>query len=156
MDVAELTDRERAGLRGRRIGFVFQSFHLLGHRSVLENVMMADVYRRQSRHGRRERAMTALEKVGLTHRSDFMPTRLSGGEQQRVAVARALLGTPSVLLCDEPTGNLDSKTSSRILDLFEELHDEGLTIAMITHEPDIAQRAEKRIHMSDGHLQEAS
>lgn len=155
MDVSKLTDRERAGLRGRRIGFVFQSFHLLGHRSVLENVMMAEVYRHQSRHERRARATTALEKVGLGHRADFMPTRLSGGEQQRVAVARALLGAPSVLLCDEPTGNLDSKTSNMILDLFSELHKEGFTIAMITHDPDIAQRAERRIHISDGHLQEA-
>jgi len=156
MDVSTLTDRERAGLRGRRIGFVFQSFHLLGHRSVLENVMMAEVYRHQSRHERRTRATTALEKVGLGHRPDFMPTRLSGGEQQRVAVARALLGAPSVLLCDEPTGNLDSKTSDMILDLFAELHEEGYTIAMITHDSDIAQRAERRIHITDGHLQEAS
>jgi len=156
MDVSMLTDRERAGLRGRRIGFVFQSFHLLGHRSVLENVMMAEVYRHQSRHERRDRAMAALDRVGLTHRSEFMPTRLSGGEQQRVAVARALLGAPSVLLCDEPTGNLDSKTSDKILDLFAELHSEGFTIAMITHDPGIAQRAERRVHISDGHLREAS
>jgi len=154
MDVSTLTDRERAGLRGRRIGFVFQSFHLLAHRSVLENVMMAEVYRNQSRHKRRDRATAALDRVGLAHRSSFAPTHLSGGEQQRVAVARALLGSPSLLLCDEPTGNLDSRTSDKILDLFAELHSEGFTIAMITHDSGIAKRAERRIYITDGHLRE--
>lgn len=156
VDVTELTDRERAGLRSRRIGFVFQSFHLLGHRSVVENVMLAEVYRHQSRTGRRERAMTALERVGLTHRAGFMPTRLSGGEQQRVAIARALLGSPSVLLSDEPTGNLDSKTSEKILDLFGDLHGQGFTIVMITHEAHVASRADRRIHIRDGRLEETT
>jgi len=155
VDVTALSDRERAGLRSRRIGFVFQSFHLMGHRSVVENVMLAEVYRRQSRRGRRERAMTALERVGLTNRAEFMPTRLSGGEQQRVAIARALLGSPSLLLSDEPTGNLDSKTSEKILDLFADLHEQGFTIVMITHESHVAQRADRRIHIRDGRLEEA-
>lgn len=156
VDVTELTDRERAGLRSRRIGFVFQSFHLLSHRSVVENVMLAEVYRHQPRTGRRERAMAALDRVGLTHRAGFMPTRLSGGEQQRVAIARALLGSPSVLLSDEPTGNLDSKTSDKILDLFADLHDQGFTIVMITHESHVAARADRRIHIRDGRLEETT
>jgi len=156
VDVADLNDRERAGLRSRRIGFIFQSFHLLRHRSVLENVMMAEVYRHQSRRGRSERAMAALERVELTHRAGFLPTRLSGGEQQRVAIARALLGSPGLLLSDEPTGNLDSTTSGRILDLLDGLHDEGLTIVMITHDPEIAKRARRRVHIRDGRLEEAS
>ncbi len=113
IDTASLSDEERAGLRSRRIGFVFQSYHLLSHRSVLENVMLAEVYREQDINGRRERALTALNRVGLSHRVDFMPTKLSGGEKQRVAIARALVGSPSVLLCDEPTGNLDSKSGAR-------------------------------------------
>ncbi len=156
VDVADLNDRERAGLRSRRIGFIFQSFHLLRHRSVLENVMMAEVYRHQSRRGRSERAMAALDRVELTHRADFLPTRLSGGEQQRVAIARALLGSPGLLLSDEPTGNLDSTTSGRILDLLDGLHDEGLTIVMITHDSEVAKRARRRVHIRDGRLEEAS
>jgi len=155
VDVTALSDRERAGLRSRRIGFVFQSFHLMGHRSVVENVMLAEVYRQQSRRGRRDRAMSALDRVGLTHRAEFMPTRLSGGEQQRVAIARALLGSPSLLLSDEPTGNLDSKTSEKILDLFADLHEQRFTIVMITHESHVAQRADRRIHIRDGRLEEA-
>ena len=118
IDTASLSDEERAGLRSRRIGFVFQSYHLLSHRSVLENVMLAEVYREQDINGRRERALGALNRVGLSHRVDFMPTKLSGGEKQRVAIARALVGSPSVLLCDEPTGNLDSKSGAEILNLF--------------------------------------
>ena len=115
IDTAKLTDDERAGLRSQRIGFVFQSFHLLPYRTVLENVMLAEVYRHQSSEGREVRARAALERVGLSHRVDFMPAKLSGGEQQRVAIARALVGSPSLLLCDEPTGNLDSKTSADLL-----------------------------------------
>ncbi len=154
IDVSDLTDRERTGLRSRRIGFVFQSFHLLRYRTVLENVMMAEVYRRHSRGGRKERALAALDRVGLTPRSDFLPMHLSGGEQQRVAIARALLGSPGLLLADEPTGNLDSATSARILDLFDGLHGEGLTIVMITHDPEVARRAHRRIHLRDGRLEE--
>jgi macrolide transport system ATP-binding/permease protein len=131
IDVARLTDSERAGLRSQRIGFVFQSFHLLPYRTVLENVMLAEVYRKQSSRGRRVRALDALERVGLSHRADFLPAKLSGGEKQRVAIARALVGSPSLLLCDEPTGNLDSKTSANLLDLFESLNQEGLTLVVV-------------------------
>jgi len=154
IDTAALSDEERAGLRGRRIGFVFQSYHLLPHRSVLENVMLAEVYREQDPQGRRERALAALERVGLSHRVDFMPTRLSGGEKQRVAIARALVGSPSVLLCDEPTGNLDSKSGVEILDLFEKLNEQGLTLIVVTHDETIAERARRRVHIIDGRLTE--
>ena len=154
IDVSGLDDRARAGLRSRRIGFIFQSFHLLGHRSVLENVMLAEVYRRQSRVGRRERAMDALERVGMTHRAEFTPTHLSGGERQRVAVARALLGSPSVLLADEPTGNLDTHTTDSLLNLLANLHRDGLTLILITHDRDIAARAQRRFHIVDGSLTE--
>lgn len=154
IDTATLSDKERAGLRSRRIGFVFQSFHLLHHRSVLENVMLAEVYRKQSRRGRRERALTAIEKVGLSHRADFLPTKLSGGEKQRVAIARALVGSPSLLLCDEPTGNLDSKASANLLDLFEALHQQGLTLVVVTHNEAVARRAARRVHIIDGRLTE--
>ncbi len=151
-DTALLNDRERAGLRSRRIGFVFQSFHLLPHRSVLENVMLAEVYRKQSHRGRRRRAMAALEQVGLSQRIDFLPTKLSGGEQQRVAIARALVGSPSLLLCDEPTGNLDSKSGAELLDLFEELNQQGLTLVVVTHDESVTERASRRVHIIDGAL----
>src|SRR5512134_3933832 len=150
IDTAALSDEERAGLRSRRIGFVFQSYHLLAHRSVLENVMLAEVYREQDPTGRRERALAALERVGLSHRVDFMPTKLSGGEKQRVAIARALVGAPSVLLCDEPTGNLDSKSGAEILDLFEKLNEQGLTVIVVTHDENVARRARRRVHIIDG------
>jgi macrolide transport system ATP-binding/permease protein len=152
VDVDTLTDRQRAGLRSRGIGFVFQSFHLMGHRSVIENVMLAEVYRKSTSRGRRDRAGAALEQVGLGHRMEFMPTKLSGGERQRVAIARAVMGAPSVLLCDEPTGNLDSTTTDSILDLFDGLNAQGLTVIMITHEPDVAQRAQRQVRMVDGRL----
>jgi len=152
IDTAKLSDKERAGLRSRRIGFVFQSFHLLPYRSVLENVMLAEVYRKQSHRGRRERALAALERVGLSHRVDFLPTKLSGGERQRVAIARALVGSPSLLLCDEPTGNLDSKSSASLLDLFETLNRQGLTLVIVTHDENVANRAGRRVHIIDGSL----
>jgi len=152
-DVAALTDRERAGLRSRGIGFVFQTFHLLSHRPVVDNVRLAEVYRRQSRTGRTDRAMAALETVGLEHRASFLPTRLSGGEKQRVAIARALMATPRLLLCDEPTGNLDSANTEAILDVLAELNaEQGLTIVMITHEHDVAERAGRQVHIIDGQL----
>jgi macrolide transport system ATP-binding/permease protein len=154
IDTAALSDEERAGLRGRRIGFVFQSYHLLPHRSVLENVMLAEVYREQGQDGRRERARAALQRVGLGHRVDFMPTKLSGGEKQRVAIARALVGAPSLLLCDEPTGNLDSKSGAEILDLFEKLNAQGLTLIVVTHDESVAKRARRRVHIIDGVLAE--
>ncbi len=152
IDIASLTDGERAGVRSARIGFVFQSFHLLAHRSNVENVMLAEIYRPDSRKQRRERAVTALEMVGLGHRLDAFPTTLSGGERQRVAVARALVGKPSLLLADEPTGNLDSKTSAQILDLFDDLHSQGLTLAIITHDDDVSERAQRRVQIKDGVL----
>jgi macrolide transport system ATP-binding/permease protein len=150
IDTAKLTDKQRAGLRSQRVGFVFQSFHLLPYRTVLENVMMAEVYRKQSHIGRRARALAAIERVGLSHRTDFLPMKLSGGEKQRVAIARALIGSPSLLLCDEPTGNLDSKSSAAILNLFEKLNKDGLTVVVVTHNEDIANRATRRVHLVDG------
>jgi macrolide transport system ATP-binding/permease protein len=119
---------------------------------VIENVMLAEVYRNEVSTGRRERAAAALAKVGLSHRSEFLPTRLSGGERQRVAIARALTNSPRLLLCDEPTGNLDSATTDSILDLFGSLNAEGVTIIMITHEQHVAKRASRQLHIIDGRL----
>jgi macrolide transport system ATP-binding/permease protein len=156
IDTTKLTDNERAGLRSQRIGFVFQSFHLLPYRTVLENVMLAEVYRHQSASGRRERALAAIKRVGLSHRADFLPMKLSGGEKQRVAIARALVGSPSLLLCDEPTGNLDSANSAAILDFFAELNRDGLTLAIVTHDPNVANRASRRVRIIDGKLTDHS
>jgi ABC-type lipoprotein export system ATPase subunit len=156
IDTAVLSDSERAGERGRRIGFVFQSFHLLSHRSVEENVMLGEIYRGESRSGRFERAVAALRQVGLGHRIGFLPTRLSGGERQRVAIARAIVGTPSLLLCDEPTGNLDSENTASVLDLFDELGRRGLTILVITHDSTVADRAGRVVRMLDGNLSEVA
>lgn len=150
IDTARLTDTQRAGLRSQRIGFVFQSFHLLPYRTVVENVMLAEVYRKQRHSGRRVRALAALERVGLSHRRDFSPMQLSGGERQRVAIARALVGSPSLLLCDEPTGNLDSKSSAALLDLLEKLNQDGLTLVIVTHDEKVAKRATRRVHVVDG------
>jgi ABC-type lipoprotein export system ATPase subunit len=152
VDVSELSDRQRAGLRSRHIGFIFQSFHLLAHRSVLENVMLAEAYGRKPRAGREERARAALASVGLEARTDFLPTRLSGGECQRVAIARALISGPQLLLCDEPTGNLDSVATKGILELLGGLHERGLTIIMITHDNGVAERAQQRVRIADGQL----
>ncbi len=156
IDAASLSDEQRASLRARRIGFVFQTFHLLGHHSALENVMLADVYAGGDRVGRKDRAVAALERVGMGHRRDFKPTKLSGGEQQRVAIARALFGSPSLLLCDEPTGNLDSVNTEAVLSLFHELGDDGLTLIVITHEDDVAKHARREVRMVDGHLTEVA
>lgn len=162
IDVESLSDKERAGLRSQRIGFVFQSFRLLPYRTLLENVMLADVYRhrgtglspfyKDSTRDRRAEALAAIDRVGLSHRAEFLPTQLSGGEQQRAAIARALLGSPSMLLCDEPTGNLDTKTSAMLLDLLEKLNDEGLTIVVVTHDENVAERASRRVQIIDGKL----
>jgi ABC-type lipoprotein export system ATPase subunit len=156
IEAARLSDEERAAVRARRIGFVFQTFHLLGHRTALENVMLAEVYSGGERVGRRERAIAALERVGMGHRCDFLPTKLSGGEQQRVAIARALLASPKLLLCDEPTGNLDSANTEALLALFEELGRDGLTLVVITHEEDVAAHAKRIVRMVDGHLTEVT
>jgi macrolide transport system ATP-binding/permease protein len=150
---ASLSDIERAGLR-RRIGFVFQAFHLMPYRSVLENVMLAEVYGGQPAAGRRARALAAIEGVGLAHRADFPPNKLSGGERQRVAIARALLGSPALLLCDEPTGNLDSKSAASLLDLLEDLNRQGLTIIVVTHDEAVALRARRQVEILDGRLSE--
>jgi len=152
IDTAKLTDKQRAGLRSQRIGFVFQAFHLMPYRTVLENVMLAEVYHKKRQIGRRDRALAAIDRVGLSHRADFLPVKLSGGEKQRVAIARALVGAPSVLLCDEPTGNLDSKSSDAILDLCEKLNRDGLTLVVVTHNEDVANRATRRVHIVDGCL----
>ncbi|MEV4108677.1 ABC transporter ATP-binding protein [Nonomuraea sp. NPDC049695] len=153
-ETTTLRDGARTRLRGDRIGFVFQAFHLLSHRSVVENVMLAEIYRKQRRGGRRERALAALERVGLGHRTGFLPDRLSGGERQRTAIARALMGEPSLLLCDEPTGNLDSRNTEAVLDLFDELRGQGLTIVVITHEHEVSERAGRRVRITDGLLVE--
>ncbi len=153
-DVLAQSDSERAATRARRIGFVFQSFHLMPHRNVLENVMLAGVYSRMPRGERIERAESVLQRVGMTHRASFVPTQLSGGERQRVAIARALLTHPRLLLCDEPTGNLDSRNTATILDLFDELAADGLTLIVITHDELVSRRARRRLVMVDGMLSE--
>ena len=154
VDVAQLDDLGRAGLRGRTIGFVFQAFHLLPHRSVVENVMLAELYVGAPRQGRQARALAALERVGLHDRAHFLPTKLSGGQQQRAAIARALVGEPSLLLCDEPTGNLDSHSAESLLDVFAQLSHDGLTLAVITHDDKVASRAGRRVRIVDGELHE--
>ncbi|SEG88719.1 putative ABC transport system ATP-binding protein [Nonomuraea solani] len=154
IETVSLKDGARTTIRGSRIGFVFQSFHLLPHRSVLENVMLAEVYGPAPRAGRRERATRALERVRLSHRLDFPPGSLSGGERQRAAIARALMGDPSLLLCDEPTGNLDSRNTEAVLDLFDDLRAQGMTIVVITHETDVSDRAGRRVRITDGVLTE--
>jgi len=154
VEVGRLGDGERAALRAQRIGFVFQTFNLLAHRTVLDNVMLAEVYRGAARAGRAERALAALEHVGMAHRAGFVPTRLSGGEQQRVAIARALMGDHTLLLCDEPTGNLDSANTESVLSLFDKLGEAGLTLVIVTHEGLVARRARRRVHIIDGRLTE--
>jgi ABC-type lipoprotein export system ATPase subunit len=156
IDVADLRDSQRAGLRSRAMGFVFQSFHLIAHRTVLENVMLSEVYRKGPRRYRSERAAAALARVGLSARADYLPTRLSGGERQRVAIARAIMGSPRVLFCDEPTGNIDSAMTAAILDLFAELNRGGLTIVTITHDADVAERASRQARIVDGRLKEVA
>jgi ABC-type lipoprotein export system ATPase subunit len=152
IDASGLSEDERASLRAQSIGFVFQTFHLLGHRTALENVMLADIYAAGDRSDRAARARAALERVGIGHRQDFLPTKLSGGEQQRVAIARALLGSPRLLLCDEPTGNLDTANTESVLSLFDELANDGLTFVVITHDEDVAERARRAVRIVDGCL----
>jgi ABC-type lipoprotein export system ATPase subunit len=154
IDAAGLTDDERAAVRAQMLGFVFQTFHLLSHRTALENVMLAEVYSGGERTGREERALAALERVGMVKRRDFLPTKLSGGEQQRVAIARALLGTPRLLLCDEPTGNLDTVNTDSLLALFDGLAEQGLTLVVITHDEDVATHARRVVRIVDGQLTE--
>ncbi|MEV8015875.1 ABC transporter ATP-binding protein [Streptomyces sp. NPDC086554] len=153
-NVASLKEHERARLRGEQIGFVFQAFHLLPHRTVTENVELSMLYQRVPRHERTRRAREELIKVGLGHRLQATPTTLSGGEQQRAAIARALAGRPALLLCDEPTGNLDSVTAHQILDTLSELHTAGMTMVVITHSDEVAQRGQRTISIRDGVLTE--
>ena len=155
-DTSSLRDDELAVVRNREIGFIFQSFHLLPRQTALQNVMQPLVYRRMPPAERRERAAHALEKVGLGDRLDHRPNQLSGGQRQRVAVARALVGEPSLLLADEPTGNLDSRTSREIMALFDALHSQGQTVVVVTHEPDIAAHCQRTIRVRDGLVVEDS
>ncbi len=141
-----------ARIRNEEIGFVFQSFELLPRATALENVMLPLVYSRRFWFGARRRARAALERVGLGSRTDHRPSQLSGGQRQRVAIARALVNQPSLLLADEPTGNLDSRTSAEILDLFKQLHGEGQTIVIVTHEEDIASHARRIVRLRDGRI----
>jgi putative ABC transport system ATP-binding protein len=153
-DTATLDDNELAHVRNREVGFVFQSFHLLPRMSVLDNVMQPLVYRGLPRAERRRRAVESLERVGLGNRLDHRPNQLSGGQRQRVAVARALVGEPSLLLADEPTGNLDSRTSAEIMALFDALHAQGQTVVVVTHEPDIAAHCHRTVRIGDGRIVE--
>ncbi|HZD23805.1 MAG TPA: ABC transporter ATP-binding protein [Acidimicrobiia bacterium] len=147
-----MTDTRLAGLRSARIGSVFQQFHLLEGANLVDNVAAGLLYRGVARRDRRRRAITALERVGLGHRLSHRPPQLSGGERQRVVIARAIVGKPAIILADEPTGNLDSVTSVAIIDLLAQLHYEGATILIITHEPDIAARCPRQITVRDGQI----
>ncbi|MEO3785617.1 ABC transporter ATP-binding protein [Actinocorallia sp. B10E7] len=150
-DVATLDDAELAELRNEHIGFVFQSFHLLARTTAVDNVGMPLMYRGVPRPERRERAIAALERVGLGHRLDHRPNQMSGGEQQRVAIARALVGEPQLVLADEPTGNLDTRTGDEVMDLLERLNaEQGVAVILVTHEPDVAARARRQIYIRDG------
>jgi len=150
--VQDLSDDELADLRNRELGFVFQQFHLLPQLSALENVMLPMIYAGMPRAQRREQAAAALQRVGLGHRLENRPNQLSGGQQQRVALARAIINQPALLLADEPTGALDSSTTHEVLDLFDELHQQGMTILMVTHEADVAARAERVLQFQDGRI----
>jgi putative ABC transport system ATP-binding protein len=156
VDVSGLSERRRAVLRAERIGFVFQAFHLLAHRSVLENVAMSMLYNRVRRKDRLARAQAAIEGVGMSHRVEAAPSTLSGGERQRVAIARALVAEPSLLLADEPTGNLDTTSSETVLAVFDELHQQGITLAVITHNDEVSRRAQRRVRIVDGMLSEVA
>jgi putative ABC transport system ATP-binding protein len=155
-DVTLLAEKDRARVRGTEIGFVFQSFQLLEQRTCVENVMLSDLYTGATERESRNRAHDALDAVGLGAFALRLPTELSGGQQQRVAVARALASDPAVLLCDEPTGNLDSVTATAILALFDELNATGRTVVLITHDADVARHGNRTLHMLDGMLSEKS
>jgi len=147
---------ERARIRNREIGFIFQAFNLIGDLTVFENVELPLTYRGMSSAERKKRVQAALERVGMSHRMKHYPAQLSGGQQQRVAVARALVGEPLILLADEPTGNLDSKNGGAVMDLLRDLHRQGATICMVTHDPRYASYADRTIHLFDGRVVEES
>jgi putative ABC transport system ATP-binding protein len=154
--IEQYSEEELARIRNKKIGFVFQNFNLLSRMSAFGNVELPLIYQRMHLSERRAQAYHALERVGLTDRAHHKPTELSGGQQQRVAIARALATQPAILLADEPTGNLDSKTGDDIIALFHELHEAGDTIILITHNEDIARQAQRRIRIMDGHVSEVS
>lgn len=153
VNIVEFNEDYRAELRNAVLGFVFQQFHLLPRTSALDNVALPLLYAGKNKRVARERAFTMLQKVGLENRVYHNPNELSGGQQQRVSIARALVNNPKVIFCDEPTGNLDSKTSVEIMKIFQKLHSEGTSIIMVTHEPDMAEYAGRVIHMRDGELE---
>ena len=156
LPIGEYSENELAHIRNKKIGFVFQSFNLIPKLSAEENVELPLIYQKVPRGERQQRVREALERVGLQKRAKHLPTELSGGQQQRVAIARALVTRPSLILADEPTGNLDSKTSREIMDIFHELHRQGNTIVLITHDNDVARQAERAIHILDGRITEAT
>ncbi len=153
-NVLGLSDNEVANERLHNIGFVFQTFQLLGRQTALENVALPLIYAGVSKKERTRRAAEALEKVGLGDRMEFLPTQLSGGQKQRVAIARAMVNNPKILLADEPTGALDSKSSIQVMELFQKLNDEGVTVVMITHDSDVARHAKRVVYIFDGELSE--
>jgi len=155
-EVGTLSEAERTVMRGRFLGFVFQAFHLLHYRTALENVELGMVYSGVRPRVRRKRAAALLDRVGLTERGNAFPPTLSGGERQRVAIARALANEPQVLLCDEPTGSLDGATTEVVMQLLDELNREGLTLILVTHDPDVAAHATRQIRIEDGRLQEVT
>jgi putative ABC transport system ATP-binding protein len=152
MDVATLPDDQLAQMRNRKLGFVFQQFHLLPQSTAMENVMLPLVYAGVSSQERQDRAAAALERVGLTNRRNNRPNQLSGGQQQRVAIARAIVGEPVLLLADEPTGALDSRTTQEVMDIFTELNEGGITIVMVTHEPEVARQTRRIVWFRDGQV----
>jgi putative ABC transport system ATP-binding protein len=154
LDTGALNDKDRSALRGSRIGIVFQAFHLLPYRTALENVLVAQLYNQTPRGGRFQAAADALDAVGMSRRLDALPTTLSGGESQRVAIARALVNRPSLLLCDEPTGNLDSRNAAALMELLDQLNAAGFTIVVITHDAGVAAHAGRSVAISDGTLSE--
>jgi len=151
IEVSKLSDNKLAEIRNKKIGFVFQSFNLLSRTTALANIELPLIYGGVG--GRRQRALKALESVGLAHRAKHTPSELAGGEQQRVAIARALINEPALILADEPTGNLDTTTSKGIMHLFQELNRKGITIALVTHEPDIAAYTQRTIRIRDGQIE---
>ena len=151
--VEELDDDALADLRNQQLGFVFQQFHLLPHATALENVMLPMIYAGLSPQQRRDKAREALDRVGLGERMQNKPNQLSGGQQQRVAIARAIINQPALLLADEPTGALDSRTTDDVLNLFDALHDQGITLVLVTHEDDVAARAERGVPFRDGRVE---